>query len=184
MFNRRLNFCQAFEQFGSQSDQLVSWQDQHGELFAAHPDAWLLQEPIDVNTPGAHNRRNASLVLKALEKLSLRSDVSLVESFPGTNRRFERLADNLYTDYGHHPTEIAATLQMARELSNQVVLVYQPHQNIRQHEIREQYTNDVFKDAAKIYWLPTHLSREDPALELLTPEQLTQKITNCPVSIA
>ena len=89
----------------------------------------------------------------------------------------KKLADNLYSDYGHHPTEIAATMQMARELSDHVTLVYQPHQNIRQHEIRDQYY-DQFELAEEIYWLPTYLSREDPNLVILTPNELIENITN------
>ena len=100
-----------------------------------------------------------------------------LEQFPGTGRRFEKLADNLYSDYGDHPIEIAATLQLARELSDHVVLVYQPHQNVRQHEIRHQYA-DCMELAEEIYWLPTYLTREDPALPVLTPQQLTEQLTN------
>jgi UDP-N-acetylmuramate--alanine ligase len=102
---------------------------------------------------------------------------TILTSFPGTNRRFEKLADNLYSDYGHHPVEIAATLQMARELSDHVVLVYQPHQNIRQYMIRDLYT-DQFELAEKVYWLPTYLSREDPNLRVLNPEELIKNISN------
>ncbi|AHB42105.1 UDP-N-acetylmuramate-L-alanine ligase [Candidatus Saccharibacteria bacterium RAAC3_TM7_1] len=101
----------------------------------------------------------------------------VINTFPGTNRRFEKLADNLYSDYGHHPEEIAATLQMARELSDHVVLVYQPHQNVRQHEVVDQYT-DCFSEAEKVYWLPTYLSREDPSLTVLTPKELSANVTN------
>lgn len=54
--------------------------------------------------------------------------------FPGTDRRFERIAQHLYSDYGHHQKEIAATLQLAREIAPHITLVYQPHQNVRQHE--------------------------------------------------
>lgn len=171
------NYLESFGTFGNQSRQLIAWQNQHGELFTGHPDAWILQEPLTINLPGAHNRHNATLVLKALEKLGLENNPSLVESFPGTNRRFEKLADNLYTDYGHHPVEIAATLQLARELSDHVVLVYQPHQNVRQHEIKDQYTTQ-FELADDVYWLPTYLSREDPNLPILTPEELTKHISN------
>ena len=71
----------------------------------------------------------------------------------------------------------SSTLQLARELSDHVVLVYQPHQNVRQHEIRGQYT-DCMRLAETIYWLPTYLSREDPSLEVLTPKQLTEHLTN------
>jgi len=102
-----------------------------------------------------------------------------LDAFPGTSRRFEKLDDNLYTDYGHHPAEIAATLQLASELSKRIALVYQPHQNVRQHEIRSQYT-DCFELAEIVYWLPTYLSREDPALPILTPEELSRDVTNKP----
>lgn len=171
------DYLDAFTLFGTQSDSLITWQNQHGELFAQHPDAWILQEPLAVNLPGAHNRNNATLVLKVLEKLGLEHEATVIEDFPGTNRRFEKLTNNLYSDYGHHPVEIAATLQMARELSDKVVLVYQPHQNIRQHEIKDQYTNQ-FKLADTIYWLPTYLSREDPNLPILSPDELIRNITN------
>ena len=58
-----------------------------------------------------------------------------------------------------------------------LALIYQPHQNVRQHEIRDQYT-DQFELAEKVYWLPTYLSREDPTLPILTPHELTHSITN------
>ena len=172
------SYLEAFQEFGDKSQQLIAWQSEHGELFARHPDAWLLDATIDVKLPGEHNRRNATLVLKTVEKLGLAGDpFSVLERFPGTDRRFEKLADNLYSDYGHHPVEIAATLQLARELSDHVVLIYQPHQNVRQHEIKDQYTNQ-FELADEIYWLPTYLSREDPSQPILTPNELTQNITN------
>jgi UDP-N-acetylmuramate--alanine ligase len=66
---------------------------------------------------------------------------------------------------------------MAREVSDNVVLVYQPHQNVRQHEVKDQYTNQ-FELAETVYWLPTYLSREDPDLPILTPYELTKSITN------
>ena len=40
----------------------------------------------------------------------------LLTDFPGTVRRFEKLAENIYSDYAHHPSEIAATLELAQEL--------------------------------------------------------------------
>jgi UDP-N-acetylmuramate--alanine ligase len=176
------DYQSAFRQFLHQSKQAILWQKDADFIDAASSDAWILQddEVSTLTLPGEHNRRNATLVLKALERLELgeaHSSRPILEAFPGTNRRFEKLADNLYSDYGHHPVEIAATLQMARELSDHVVLVYQPHQNIRQHEIRDQYT-DQFELAEEVYWLPTYLSREDPNLAILSPEQLTARLTN------
>ncbi len=173
------DYLDAFQQFGEQSQQLVAWQSQQGNLFANHSDAWLLDQSLDVQLPGAHNRANATLVLKGIEKLGIPGDsFDAISRFPGTDRRFEKLADNLYSDYGHHPVEIAATLQMARELSDNVVLVYQPHQNVRQHEIKDLYVNEVFRGAKEVYWLPTYQSREDPNLPILTPEELSHNIDN------
>ncbi|PID33046.1 hypothetical protein CR969_02835 [Candidatus Saccharibacteria bacterium] len=124
---------------------------------------------------------NATLVMEAIAKiapeLSQQQIIEAINSFPGTSRRFEKIAENLISDYGHHPTEIAATLKMAREVSDSVVLVYQPHQNVRQHQVCDLYT-DCMELADEIYWLPTYLTREDPNLEVLTPADLTKNLTN------
>ncbi len=171
----------AFRQFGEQSRQVVTWRE-NAKVLNGQNVTFLDEANAQLTLAGEHNRKNATLVMKAADIVVMpdtdTAQISnLLNTFPGTNRRFEKLADNLYSDYGHTPTEIAATLQMARELSDQVVLIYQPHQNIRQHEIRQQYTDAIFRDAEAVYWLPTYLSREDPSLEILTPEQLTSGLS-------
>jgi UDP-N-acetylmuramate--alanine ligase len=176
------SYLDAFRQFASQSGHVIMWRHDNSSITELATSSWILgdEEAVAFNLPGAHNRRNATLVLKACEYLSAGNRelvTNAIEAFPGTGRRFERITDNLYSDYGHHPKEIAATLQLARELSDHVVLVYQPHQNIRQHELRTGYT-DCFELAEEVYWLPTYLSREDPKLPILEPEELIQAITN------
>jgi UDP-N-acetylmuramate--alanine ligase len=177
----------AFRQFTYESNMVILWQEDADYIKSYYSSAWSLQdnETLRITLTGAHNRRNGTLVLKALERLAIgehSKNKKLLEQFPGSDRRFEKLADNLYTDYGHTPTEIKATLQLARELSDEVILVYQPHQNIRQHEIHDQYTNVIFQNADRIYWLPTYQSREDPILPLLTPEELTSNLANVHIS--
>lgn len=174
----------AFEQFMRQSDYCLLWGDDLRSL--GKPDIEASYEAYDelmdlshITLAGHHNRLNAFLVERAVQRLTGAGKSAIVEainSFPGTSRRFERIADGLYSDYGHHPDEIRETLQMASELSGHVVLVYQPHQNIRQHEVRDQYAPEVFTKASEVYWLPTYLSRENPDLEVLTPEQLTAQL--------
>ena len=175
----------AFVKFLEQSAYSLLWEKDLRYL-QADPAADLeaYDELMNLNhlkLAGDHVRHNAYLVERALGRLFPETHhdriVDAVNSFPGTARRFEKLADNLYSDYGHHPVEIAATLQLAREISKDIVLVYQPHQNIRQHEVREQYTT-YMRLAKEIYWLPTYLSREDPELEILTPQQLTERLVN------
>jgi UDP-N-acetylmuramate--alanine ligase len=181
------SYFDAFNQFIEQSKVVICWKkDVNVDYLSKYGVLHLIdQETRDVsfiNIAGFHNRQNAYLVFSLLvdhlgalgqeEKI-----VKILESFPGTDRRFEKLADNIYSDYGHHPEEIAATLQMAHELSDDVVLVYQPHQNWRQHSIREQYTNQ-FEVARKVYWTPTYLTRENPEYAILAPKELTINITN------
>lgn len=175
----------AFAAFMEQSDQTLLWKKDYQALGAPHLDSdyQLFDEHMSldhIHLPGLHVRQNAFLVERAIMQLfpdvPYHSLIKAINSFPGTDRRMERLADNLYTDYGHHPAEIAATLQMARELSDRVVLVYQPHQNIRQHEIKHHYTPAVFANADEIYWLPTYLSRERPDLAVLTPTELGSQL--------
>jgi UDP-N-acetylmuramate--alanine ligase len=172
------SYVAAFREFLQQSSASILWQresDQLGEL----PNAWVLQDSdqAPLTLYGEHVRQNASLVVKAFERLGIAGDVvDVLNRFPGADRRFEQLAPNLYTDYAVHPREIAATLAMAREINDDVVLVYQPHQNVRQHEMKDLYTNEIFKDATEIYWLPTYLTRENPDLPTLTPQELANSL--------
>lgn len=173
------SYLEAFHEFGEKSKKVIVWQE-NSTTFNPKNLITLSGADQNITIPGKHNRKNATLIIETLKHIPTSANKSeiyqAINSFPGSGRRFEKLADNLYSDYGHHPIEIRATLQMARELSDQVVLVYQPHQNVRQHEIIDQYSADIFRDANEIYWLPTYLTRENPDLPILTPQQLTKNI--------
>ena len=94
-------------------------------------------EPVDFKlaVPGDHNRLNAACALAALEAVDVpRADVERVlAEFTGAHRRFDLAAEvngiRLYDDYGHHPAEIAATLETARALvdGGRVLALFQPH---------------------------------------------------------
>ena len=112
----------------------------------------------------------------------------ILNEFPGVGRRFEKINDGVYSDYAHHPEEIAATMNVAREECEKtgrkgVVVVYQPHQNTRQHEVKDGY-HDAFRGAEKVFWLPTYLTREDKSLKVLTPEDLISVLDNREVAEA
>lgn len=176
------DYFAAFQQFLGHSAHAIMWQREANQGLQIRNEGTILRmdEVLPLHLIGIHNRENGTLVARACEYLSIGTYDSVpaaLDTFPGTARRFEQLDSGLYSDYGHHPTEIAATLQLARELSNHVTLVYQPHQNTRQHQVISQYT-DCMALADKIYWLPTYLTREDPRLPVLSPEQLTQNLVN------
>lgn len=173
------DYDQAFIEFTNQSGQMVAWQTDAARLKISHLINVSLNnndaEIATIKLAGLHNRQNAWLAVRAFLQLfpdePIGEIIHAINNFPGTDRRFERLAPNLYSDYAHHPAEIRATLQLAREQNQLVVAVYQPHQNIRQHQVANEY-GDCFNQAAHVYWLPTYLSREDPELAILTPRQL------------
>jgi UDP-N-acetylmuramate--alanine ligase len=96
---------------------------------------WEL-EPVgfELAVPGEHNRLNAAAALDALDAAGVpRADAeAALPGFRGVDRRLELVADRggvrVYDDYGHNPTEIAATLRTARGLTDgRVIAVYQPH---------------------------------------------------------
>ncbi|MBP5656154.1 hypothetical protein J6X15_01050 [Candidatus Saccharibacteria bacterium] len=129
---------------------------------------------------GGLRRQDASIALEVIEKIAPELDfqkiIDVLNDFPGAGRRFERIADGIYSDYGHHPNEIASTVKMAVELKERdgyagLAVIYQPHQNTRQHEVRHEYKH-AFVGSDKIFWLPTYLTRENPDLPILNPEEL------------
>lgn len=185
------SYYEAFRQFFSQTEyNVIGWSE---NLLNFNFEAQLpnlskknLSPQIDqIILTGRHNRENAFLAIQLLSKLiaqPVEELEKLVESFPGTQRRFEKLARNVFTDYAHHPTEIRATLQMAAEYRHQhnlkeskIIAVYQPHQNSRQHLIKKDYQN-AFDRAEMIYWLATYLTREDPELPVLPAQELSNYV--------
>lgn len=171
------DYRRAFRQFIRQSRLLFTWEDIADALGVATRENVRSLGSIDnrIKLPGEHSRRNASLALTALRHIVPGANeqelVDAINDFPGASRRMERLAEGIYSDYAHHPVEIAAVIQAARETYSDIVVVYQPHQNLRQHHVKDQYEH-AFDGASQVYWLPTYLSREDPHVEVLSQQEL------------
>src|SRR5690606_26488690 len=94
------DYKSAFRQFIQESTTTVIWQTDSNYIVAPDTNTWRLQddEVLQFAIPGEHNRRNATLVFKALERLGIGQKLDnllVIEKFPGTDRRFEKLADNL-----------------------------------------------------------------------------------------
>ncbi|MBR3180986.1 hypothetical protein IKF63_02825 [Candidatus Saccharibacteria bacterium] len=108
--------------------------------------------------------------------------IEIMNTFPGVGRRMEKIRAGVYSDYAHHPEEIAATLEVANEEARKcgfkgVVAVYEPHQNVRQHEVFSGYKK-AFLGADKLFWMPTYLTRENPNLKVLKPEDFIESLEN------
>ncbi len=187
VFPTFLDYQEAFKQFIQQSDETVLWQ-QDAELLgiAAGAGAQVInkEDPQiqDIKLAGLVNRQNAWEVIVAAESLThepVEKLTSILNRFPGLERRMELIAPNLYTDYAHNPEKIAGAMQtaleIAKEKSQNLVVVYEPLTNRRMHFTREQH-RDVFDGAAQIYWVPSYLAREDPAQAVLSPEELIKSL--------
>ena len=105
----------------------------------------LLGEAV-LNVPGKHNASNATSVIALAMELGVdfQTAVYALESFRGARRRFEfkhqgqRFA--VVDDYGHHPSEISATLATARAgHAGRIVTVFQPHRYTRTKALRERF---------------------------------------------
>lgn len=117
---------------------------------------------ITLNLPGRHNVLNALAAIAIASELKIqdRAIIDALENFAGIGRRFQVYGEfaldkggqvTLVDDYGHHPREIAATLQAARESwpDRRLVMVYQPHRYTR--------TRDLFNDFCSVLSLPDKL---------------------------
>ena len=95
----------------------------------------LLLGEVGLSIPGRHNVINATAALAVVHQLGLdlKAAVRALGAFTGAGRRFEILGTGngvtVIDDYGHHPTELAATLQAAKSRypNNRVWAVWQPH---------------------------------------------------------
>lgn len=120
---------------------------------------------------GAHNKKNAAAALSVADFFGVDLVVAKksLSGFRETWRRFEfrGKAKNgalVYDDYGHHPTEIKATLAGARELfpKQKIVVVFQPHLYSRTKDHLKEF-GKCFRDANEIILLPIYPAREkDP----------------------
>ena len=110
--------------------------------------------PLTLNIPGEHNVYNAlaAITLATDEGVNDDAIIQAVSKFAGVGRRFEHQADVVYDggnvllidDYGHHPTEVAATIKAARQSypDRRLVMMFQPHRYSR--------TRDCFDDFVKV----------------------------------
>lgn len=121
-----------------------------------------------LNVPGAHNALNAlAVTAMALEVgAEFPAIVAALDSFRGARRRFEikyQSARNIVVDdYGHHPTEIAATLATARTGGwKRTLAMFQPHRYTRTLALRDQF-GSAFHDADAVFVGDVYPASEKP----------------------
>lgn len=123
---------------------------------------------VTLNIPGAHNALNALAGIALATELGLSFDriASALESFRGARRRFEiryeSAAHLVVDDYGHHPTEIAATLATARTGGwKRVIAMFQPHRYSRTLALKDAF-GGAFDDADHVFVADVYAASEKP----------------------
>lgn len=182
-------YNQAFKDFISQSQWTVLWEEDARKLKLTTEDKKLAIESYEdpgiekFSLTGLFNRRDAHLVVKAISYITKEPEEKLIEimnRFPGLSRRFEKITENLYTDYAHTPEKIQGAMSVAGEMAaktgQKIVVIYEPLTNRRMHYTAAQH-RDVFEGASAIYWVPSFLSREDSNQPVLTPEELIKNLS-------
>jgi UDP-N-acetylmuramate--alanine ligase len=145
--------------------------------------------PFELNVPGRHNVLNATAAVAIAHQLGMESSqIALgLSHFRGVDRRFQHRGAacgvNVVDDYGHHPTEIRATLAAARECGyKQIHVVFQPHRYTRTLDLLDQFTG-AFADADSVIVLPIYAASEEP-IPGVTAEVLAAKIEGPQVQFA
>ncbi len=123
---------------------------------------------IALNVPGEHNVVNSLAAIALGMEMGLKIDTIAagLEAYNGVRRRFEikGISNDIMVvdDYAHHPTEVIATLQAAREgWSRRIVAVFQPHLYSRTQEFYEEFAS-AFKACDVLIVTDVYPAREQP----------------------
>jgi UDP-N-acetylmuramate--alanine ligase len=150
--------------------------------FVVHAPGGVLG-PFELHVPGRHNTLNATAAVAIAHQLEVKTEkiAAGLKSFRGVDRRFQIRGEvrgvTVVDDYGHHPTEIRATLAAARECcKGRIHVIFQPHRYSRTRDLLDEF-GEAFGDADDVVVLPIYAASEEP-LQGITAELLTSKIVS------
>ena len=138
----------------------------HGSRFRIEAAGEAMGE-ITLHVPGRHNVLNATAaVAVGLElEIGFGHIAEALDTFRGVGRRFETRGEcagvRVVDDYGHHPTEVAATLAAAKGMGGRVLVIFQPHRYSRTAALREEFGR-CFDDSDHAWVLDVYAAGEAP----------------------
>jgi UDP-N-acetylmuramate--alanine ligase len=159
----------------------IRYNESFGSTFTVWKGDDVLGE-IDLPVPGKHNIYNAlAATAVALElEVPFTKIAEAFATFRNADRRFQFKGEvdgiTVVDDYGHHPTEILATLSAAKNSSGgrRTVVVFQPHRFTRTQELMDEFVL-AFNNADVLYVLDIYAASEQP-IEGISAEILTENI--------
>jgi UDP-N-acetylmuramate--alanine ligase len=137
--------------------------------------------PLELHVPGMHNVLNATAAVAIAAQLEIAPEAIAagLMSFRGVDRRFEVKGCvhgiTVVDDYGHHPTEIRATLRAAKDCGyGGLHVIFQPHRYTRTQDLMEEFVH-AFDDAASVQVLDIYAASEEP-IAGVTAQSLVEAI--------
>jgi UDP-N-acetylmuramate--alanine ligase len=135
-----------------------------------------------VGVPGVHNILNATAAVAVALELEVPIDVIRegVAKFSGVDRRFQQRGREkgvtVIDDYGHHPTEIRATLAAARDCNfSRIHAIFQPHRYTRTMHLMDDFAR-AFHSADHVYLLDIYAASEKP-IDGVTAQALSERMS-------
>jgi UDP-N-acetylmuramate--alanine ligase len=165
------------------ADYRLQFLEGKGEFFARFQvtNAGELLGPFELRVPGRHNVLNATAAVAIARQLEVPGGkiAEGLRSFRGVDRRFQQRGVargvTVVDDYGHHPTEIRATLAAARECgSGKIHVIFQPHRYSRTADLLDEFSG-AFCDCDSVSVLPIYAASEEP-IPGITAELLAERI--------
>jgi UDP-N-acetylmuramate--alanine ligase len=135
---------------------------------------------IELNVPGWHNLSNSAAALALGLELGLpfQTIQQALKTFRGAERRMEWKGERdgiwVVDDYGHHPTEIRATLEACRLTGKRIVVIFEPHRYTRTRDLMGELAV-CFENAHELYLLDIYAAGEKP-IEGVTGSKLADEI--------
>ena len=159
----------------------VRYDQQFGSVFQVRREGEPIGE-VSLHVPGLHNIYNSlAAVAIGLElELPFETIAGALSTFAGVNRRFQLKGEAagvlVVDDYGHHPTEIRATLVAAKlgAAGRRMVVLFQPHRYTRTQDLMEEFARS-FNNADVLMVSDIYAASEDP-IEGVTAEALVEAV--------
>jgi UDP-N-acetylmuramate--alanine ligase len=167
----------VFYGFNPDNDFVVS--GSNGKYSVSDGTGQMIGE-MNLQVPGRHNALNAlgGVVASFFAEVPFEEALRGVSLFSGVDRRFQLRGQyenvTVYDDYGHHPTEVRATLQAVKEKfpDKNIYILFQPHRFTRTASCWDDFMVS-FQDAQKVYVLDIYAAGEKP-MESINGERFSQ----------
>jgi UDP-N-acetylmuramate--alanine ligase len=149
----------------------------------------LLLGPFHLHVPGRHNILNATAAIAIGVQLGIAPEqiAAGLATYRGVDRRFQEKGTvrgvTVVDDYGHHPTEILATLQAARECGyKRIHVLFQPHRFTRTRDLMAEFAT-AFVDADTLQVLDIYAASEEPIPGIDAPTLVQQIAAGGPTAV-